>query len=208
MMRKFILALVVTIVLSSVSANARGGWGITGGLDFNTSRFAEMGGESRTGWSLGLTGGFDLPLGFSIQPSLMYAEKNMDITGAVSQSVGYLELPVSVQWGPDLLIFRPFLDLSPYVGYALKNDFRSNVEGLVSFSDGTWDGMNRLEYGLGLGGGLDVWKLRLVARYNWNFGPLYNVKGWSDIKDALKLSELNAENPNFGGMSITLSYFF
>lgn len=207
-MKKFLLALVMTIVLSSVSANAVGRWGVTAGLGFNTSKFVEVSGETRTGWNVGLTGAFDLPLGFSIQPSLIYNEKVMDITDFATQSMGYLELPVSLQWGPDLLIFRPFVDVTPYVGYALTNDFRADIAGLVSFTDGSWDGKNRLEYGLGLGGGIDVWKFRVVARYNWNFGPLYNVKGWGDIKETLKLSELNAENPNFGGVSVSLTYFF
>ena len=207
-MKKILLALVMTIVLSSVSASAGGKWGVTGGLGFNASKFSELGGDTRTGWNLGLTGAFDLPLGFSIQPSLVYNAKAMDIAENVSQSMEYIELPVSVQWGPDLLIFRPFVDITPYVGYALANDLKADIAGLVSFTDGSWDGKNRLEYGLGIGGGLDVWKLRLVARYNWSFGPLYNVQGWNDIKESLKISGLNAENPNFGGITLTLSYFF
>jgi hypothetical protein len=207
-MKKIFLALVVTMVLSSVSANAGGKFGVTGGLGFNTAKFTELGGDTKTGWNVGITGAFDLPLGFSIQPSLVYNEKTMDIAESVSQSMGYLELPVSLQWGPDLLIFRPFVDVTPYVGYALTNDLKSDFAGLVSFNDGSWEGKNRLEYGLGVGGGLDVWKFRLVARYNWNFGPLYDVKGWDDIKDTLNLKELNAENPNFGGVTLTLSFFF
>ena len=207
-MKKILLALVMTIVLSSVSASAGGKWGVTGGLGFNASKFSELGGDTRAGWNLGLTGAFDLPLGFSIQPSLVYNAKAMDIAENVSQSMEYIELPVSVQWGPDLLIFRPFVDITPYVGYALANDLKADIAGLVSFTDGSWDGKNRLEYGLGIGGGLDVWKLRLVARYNWSFGPLYNVQGWNDIKESLKISGLNAENPNFGGITLTLSYFF
>ena len=207
-MKKLFLALVVTIVLSSVSAHAGVKWGVTGGLGFNTSKFTEVSGESRTGWNAGLTSSFELPLGFSIQPSLVYNEKTMDIVENVSQTMGYLELPVSLQWGPDLLIFRPFVDVTPYVGYALTNDFKADFAGLISFNDGSWEGKNRLEYGLGVGGGLDVWKFRLVARYNWNFGPLYNVQSWDDIKETLNLSGLNEENPNFGGVSVTLSFFF
>lgn len=207
-MKKFILALVATIVLSSVSAYAGGGFGITGGLGFNTSKFTEVGGDTRTGWNAGITGSFDLPLGFSIQPSLVYSAKTMDLAESVSQSMGYLELPVSLQWGPDLLVFRPFVDITPYVGYALTNDLKADFAGLVTFNDGSWEGKNRLEYGLGIGGGLDIWKFRLVARYNWNFGSLYDGKEWDNIKENLKLKELNAENPNFEGVTITLSYFF
>ena len=82
-MRKIFLALVATMVLSSVSANAGGKFGVTAGLGFNTSKLTEMGGDTRTGWNAGITGAFDLPLGFSIQPSLVYNAKTMDISESV-----------------------------------------------------------------------------------------------------------------------------
>ena len=44
----------------------------------------------------------------------------MSAQSSADLQVGYLEVPVSFQWGPDLLLFRPFLDVSPYVGYALS----------------------------------------------------------------------------------------
>ena len=122
--------------------------------------------------------------------------------------MGYLEVPVSLQWGPDLLIFRPFVDVTPYVGYALSNDLKADIAGLVNITDSSWEGKQRFEYGLGIGGGIDVWKLRLIARYNWNFGSLYNVDGWDDVKESIKIDDLNAESPNFGGVTVTLSYFF
>lgn len=207
-MKKFFLALAAVIVLSSVSANAGVKLGVTGGLGFNTSEFTKMDVENRTGWNAGITFGVELPMGFSLQPSLVYHQKGANFAKGVSLDMGYLELPVSIQWGPDLLIFRPFVDATPYVGYALTNDFKADVAGLVSFNDGSWEGKQRLEYGLGIGGGIDVWKLRLIARYNWNFGNLYTGEGWDHVKDALKLDTLNAENPNFGGVTISLSYFF
>jgi hypothetical protein len=45
-----------------------------------------------------------------------------------------------------------------------------------------------------------------VARYNWNLGNLYDVKGWDEIKD--HLGNLDVENSNFGGVTLNLSYFF
>lgn len=201
-------ALAALMMLFSVQASAGVRWGFTAGVGFNTSQFSGVEVEARTGWNAGLTTCLDLPMGFSLQPSLIYHQKGANITGNVSQSMGYLELPVSVQWGPDLLLFRPFLDVTPYVGYALTNRFRADVAGLVSFDEDGWDGKQRLEYGLGLGAGLDVWKLKLIARYNWNFGSLYDVAGWNDIKDTLKNEGVSVDNPNFGGVTISLSYFF
>jgi hypothetical protein len=161
--------------------------------------------KARTGWSVGGTCLVDLPLGFSVQPSLLYHQKGANITNELSQSMGFLELPVSVQWGPDLLIFRPFLDVTPYVGYALSNKFSASVAGIV-LSDEGWKGKERFEYGLGLGDGVNVWKLQFIARYNWNFGSLYNVEGWDDIKPHLK--DLNSKSENFGGVTLSLAFLF
>ena len=73
---------------------------------------------------------------------------------------------------------------------------------LADFKFSSWQGKERFEYGLGIGAGINVWKLQLIARYNWNFGSLYNVEGWDDIKSELK--GLSAENENFGGVTLTL----
>jgi hypothetical protein len=174
-------------------------------LNFNTSKFTEVDVKARTGWSAGATCLVDLPLGFSVQPSLLYHQKGANITNELSQNMGFLELPVSVQWGPDLLIFRPFLDVTPYVGYALSNKFSASLAGLEFDSD-EWDGKERFEYGLGIGAGVNVWKLQLIARYNWNFGSLYNVEGWDDIKPNLK--DLKSTSDNFGGVTLSMAFLF
>lgn len=194
-------------LLLAVSAYAQGGFGITAGMGFNTAKFKEIDVKAKTGWNVGVTYGIDLPLGFSLQPSLIYNQKGANIIDGISQSMGYIELPVSVQWGPDLLIVRPFLDVTPYIGYAISNRFETNF-GVADLSDESWEGKKRLEYGLGVGAGLDVWKFRVIARYNWDFGSFYGVDEWDDIKEALNLKNLNTRNPNFGGVSISLAYFF
>jgi hypothetical protein len=145
----------------------------------------------------------DVGSGFSIQPSLLYHQKGANITNEVAQNMGFIELPVSVQWGPDLLVFRPFLDVTPYIGYALSNEVTTS---LADFKFSSWQGKERFEYGLGIGAGINVWKLQVIARYNWNFGSLYNVEGWDDIKSELK--GLSAENENFGGVTLSLAFLF
>lgn len=196
------MIMLAVLMLSGISASAQTKWGVTGGLNFNTSKFSEIDVKAKAGWSVGGTCLIDLPLGFSLQPSLLYHQKEANLTSTVTQSMGYLEVPVSVQWGPDLLIFRPFLDATPYVGYALSNKLSASVE---NFDTG-WKGRERFEYGLGLGAGLNVWKFQVIARYNWNFGSLYDVDGWEDIKSELK--GLNSDAENFGGMTLTLSLLF
>lgn len=204
-MKRILTVVLAALMLTGISASAQAKWGVTAGLNFNTSKFSEVDVKARTGWSVGGTCLVDLPLGFSVQPSLLYHQKSANITNELSQSMGFLELPVSVQWGPDLLIFRPFLDVTPYVGYALSNKFSASVAG-IDLSDEGWKGKERFEYGLGLGAGVNVWKLQFIARYNWNFGSLYNVDGWDDIKPHLK--DLNSKSENFGGVTLSLAFLF
>ncbi|MBR1960877.1 MAG: PorT family protein [Bacteroidales bacterium] len=202
-MKRLFATVVAALALCCISASAQAKWGVTAGLNFNTSKFSEIDVKAKTGWSAGATCLVDLPLGFSIQPSLLYHQKGANITNEIAQKMGFIELPVSVQWGPDLLVFRPFLDVTPYIGYALSNEVTTS---LADFKFSSWQGKERFEYGLGIGAGINVWKLQLIARYNWNFGSLYNVEGWDDIKSELK--GLSAENENFGGVTLSLAFLF
>ena len=202
-MKKLITALAAAMMLFSVQAYAGGKFGVTGGMNVNSAKIKDVKMDAQAGWNLGLAYNLDLPLGFSLQPSLVYSQKGVLIgTDAVNvkQSVGSINLPVSVQWGPDLLVARPFLDVTPYVGYSLVNKVETEVLG-ISAGD---KGKNAFEYGLGVGAGIDVWKLQVVVRYNWNFGVLGSLKDFTVIE----LGDLKSDNENFGGISVHLAFFF
>ncbi len=215
-MKRFLTIAAAFILLFSVQAKAQIKYGITGGMNFNTSEISGIDVDAKAGWNLGVTALLDLPLGFSVQPSLVYSRKGANLVSlgnfTASQSMGFLELPVSVQWGPDLLLFRPFVDVTPFVGYALNNKYKANLSTLKSSSSTSvntslsWDNFHRFEYGIGLGGGINVWKLQVIARYCWNLGSLYNVEGWDEIKD--QISGLSRESKNFGGVNVGVSFFF
>lgn len=204
------MAVVAFLLICSSYASAQARWGVTGGMNFNSSNFTDIDVQAKTGWNAGLTCLVDLPLGLSLQPSLIYSQKNANMTEVIAQSMGFIEVPVSLQWGPDLLLFRPFVDFTPYIGYAVSNETYGNIDwsgirnDVLSFS--TWEGKERFEYGVGIGGGINIWKLQVIARYCWNFGSLYNVEGWDDIKD--HISDLKTDNRNFQGLTLTMSILF
>lgn len=178
-------------------------FGVMGGATFSSIEGIKN--SSMTGWNAGITLQFKLPLGFSIQPSLMYNNKasKFDVmSSSTSLSVGYLELPVSFQWGPDLLIFRPFIDFAPYVGYALTSDVSAST--LMTNKGWKTSYLQRLAYGVGLGGGIEVWRFQVLCRYNWNLGPLFNDSGKADF------SELKGafEDRHFGGVTLSVAFLF
>ena len=209
-----VIALCVMTFWSSHTLRA-GSFGIVGGAGFTGIK--NISPDVATGYHAGLTYKFHLPLGFAIQPSLLYSMKASQVDGLLAEptqfdyKMGYLELPVSFQWGPDLLLFRPFLDVSPYVGYALNNEYSSRTESVARISTdfiNRWDGINRLEYGLGLGGGIEVWKIQLTCRYNWNFGPLFDGDGNVASSDEILGNVKGVSDNNFGGVTLSVALFF
>ena len=211
-MKRFlmVIALCVMTFWSSTDSIARG-FGVTAGASFVNVNDVKSG--LTTGYHAGLTYKFDLPLGFAIQPSVLYHVKGSMVENAVANGspldlkTGYVEVPLSLQWGPDLILFRPFLDVTPFVGYAVNNTIKTEaLNALEVVTKNDWDGfsMNRFSYGLGLGGGIEVWRLQFICRYNWNFGPLFDADGALNVQPVNELFK----DKNFGGVTLSLAFMF
>ena len=99
--------------------------------------------------------------------------------------MNYLELPVNVQWGIDLLVAKPYLLVAPFIGCNLGNAI--SPEGYVS-RETLSNAVRLLDYGIGAGVGIDFWYLQLTAKYNWMFGP---VADWSVFVDNLAGLRIN-----------------
>lgn len=206
-MKRFLIVMVASALMmaGAIDSVAQSRYGVIGGMTFSTSRISDMNRASMTQWHAGFTYKLDLPLGFSIQPSLMYHVKGAKLDPQQFDiRMGYLELPVSIQWGPDLLLFRPFLDVTPYIGYALNNQLAA-VD--MSTQKNSWDGLNRFEYGLGLGIGLELWRFQVIGRYNWNLGPLSNAA--ESMQDGFVPFLRNSfSSSNFGGFTLSVAFLF
>ena len=88
-----------------------------------------------------------LPLiGLKVQPEVLYSY-NAD------RHYSYVQVPVHIQWGLDLILLRPYLSVSP------------NANLLVHHN---WDGGSPTKFycGVGLGGGLDIWGFQFQVHYN------------------------------------------
>ena len=215
-MKKYLVIMLASVMMmaGALSSVAQSRYGVIGGRTFSTSKFKEINRASMTQWHAGLTYKLDLPLGFSVQPSLVYHVKGAKLNvpqagdpGQVSDfniRMGFVELPVSLQWGPDLLVFRPFLDVTPYIGYALNNQLSG--AGLSSQTN-SWTGLNRFEYGLGVGIGLELWRFQVIGRYNWSFGSLADAA--EDMQDGFGPYVRQAFSAsNFRGITLSLAFLF
>lgn len=202
MKRFFMVAFVSLVTLyCSVGAAAQSGLVVSGGLNFSTSEFKEISNENVTNFHFGLGYKWDMALGFSFQPTLLYSVKGAVVgnkVGNVDLSVGYLELMPSLQWGPDLLLFRPFIDVSPYIGYGLNT--KVSLPALEEV-------LNKFEYGAGLGFGLEVWRLQVICRYNWNFGNFMSAVHGDSVFNESSLSDA-FDKSRMGGLTLTASIVF
>ena len=212
-MKKYFIAIAVALMAFSASVSAQAKFGVTAGMNFNSATIADVKMDAKAGWNVGATVQLNLPLGFSLQPSIVYMQKAAGFTtpelssdflenlkAEMVQTVGSVVVPVSVQWGPDLLVARPFVDVTPYVGYSLSNKVKTDLAGIEEVVKGG----NGLDYGLGIGAGVNVWKLQAIVRYNWNFGVLGNYKDFAGVN----LGDIKTDSETFGGITVNLAFFF
>ena len=184
-------------------------FGIKAGLNFNTLEDVTESGsvnqawKNQTGYHFGIAWQFKIPIiGIGVQPELLYSKVRtsfMEVNafaqpnnnGFVSSNailpplseveIDYLTLPINFQLGLDLLILRPFIVVSPYISYALQKG--------GDLSNGDWDDVNRFNYGVGAGVGLDIWKLQIMGKYNWGLGKLMTATQttWEEKYESAKI---------------------
>jgi len=190
------LFLMVLLALLAFSASA-GDFGMTVGFTSTQMKIKEADVKSAKGYEAGLLFNQKLGLGFSIQPEILYHIKGANLEEIKDNfSLGYVEVPFQVQWGIDLLLFKPYVFAEPFVGYA--------VSGFKDLKTDYYDQFkNKLEYGFSVGGGIKILKrIQVAAKYFWNFE---NV----DLSGAVDGLKENVGNKNkFDGLSISAALFF
>ncbi len=198
-MKKF-LALFAGLLLISTSVFSQTRFGVKGGLNFTTmsniSSNVNETWKNQTGYQLGVALQFKVPLiGLAIQPELLYStvETRESSDADKSLKLDYVTLPINFELGVDMLVFRPFIVASPYISYAIQKGAR--------LEDQPWDDINRFDYGLGLGAGIDIWKLQIMGKYNWGLGKLQSAKANWDNADTYKNAKLQ-------GFQLSVAFLF
>ena len=197
-MKKTLSLAVVALLAAVFSINAYSQafkFGVKAGMDFtNMSGFSEMKDKgflkTYTGFHVGGLMSINLPLGFEVQPELLYVQQGVNTENATIQG-GSLRLPVNIQWGISLFdIVKPYVFVSPFIGYGL-------------FQDGVFIGAeewNKFQYGVGLGLGVNVWKFQVAFKWNWDLNKSFS-SDLEGIVDDLKAAKFN-------GGSLSLAYIF
>lgn len=177
-MKKFIV--IVASLLIAVSAHAQ--FGVVAGITSTKSNLKEAWADVKniTQYHVGLTYKLDLGL-LAIQPSILYNMKGtkLDVASAdvgaaeLDYKTGYIEVPVQLQLGLNLGVARIYGFAEPFIGYAITNSATLGGTDLKA----NWENVkNRLEYGVGLGAGVELIKhVQVSVKYFWNMGDMYGT---------------------------------
>ena len=207
---------VIAALFLSVAAASAQQFGVIGGLNLSKMDGVKNPLENKnvTLYSAGVLYKMDLGAGFAVQPVLSYQVKGAqfqeDLVGGGMDNVnksraGFVELGLGAQWGPDLLAFRPYLFVEPFIGYNVTGyEAQSLARADFSKKDIATEARNKLEYGVGAGFGLEIADhIQISWQLFRNMGKLYQ-----DDKLTEGYQSPYAHLKNYQGMKVSLAILF
>jgi hypothetical protein len=155
---------VIAALFASMAAASAQQFGVIGGMTLSTVNGAAKPEDNKAMflYQAGVVYKMDLGAGFAIQPSLTYQVKgaNLQQVNDITTKTGFAEFGIGAQWGPDLVAFRPFVFVEPFIGYGVTGKEDLSVSGMnIGASQAQKEALvnakNKFEYGLGGGLGLE-----------------------------------------------------
>ena len=205
-MKRIITLVAVAAASLFMAARAHAQFGIVGGITSSKTELTTAEDvKSMSLYHAGVTYKVDLGAGFAIQPSVLYQVKGASLGELNSSSsedfkvkTGYVEVPVGLQWGPDLMVFRPFVMAEPFIGYQVTSSDR----GADSVEGWTEQAKNKFEYGFGVGGGLEIaGNIQLSVQWFNNMGSIVRDESASSGSFSEKVK-------NFKGIKFSVAILF
>ena len=203
---------IIAIFASTMVAHAQ--FGIQGSLNLSKMNGVMNPVENKNAvlFGAGVLYKIDLGAGFALQPALTYQVKGAEFredVGALDNycksRAGFVELGLGAQWGPDLLAFRPYLFVEPFVGYGVNgNEYQRLAQADYSKKDVATEARNKIEYGVGAGFGIEIAShFQISWQLFRNMNKLYQADkltaGYQSPYEHLK---------NYQGMKVTLAFLF
>ena len=154
-MKRIILGIAAMVCLIG-QTDAQLRFGIKAGLDVD--KFKNVAGEHKDhlGWQVGPMAQLMVPIiGIGVQPEALITKKKVDIAHR-PHDMWDLQVPINLRYEFSLVpVLRPYVVAGPYFGWAID---RSGPEQKK---------FERTDWGLGIGGGVDFWKIHTGIRYSW-----------------------------------------
>lgn len=179
-MKRSVLLFVAFMILSVHGYSQFGikaGWNFNKMEDIRTDNSIRSSFDNNTGFHAGILYKIKIPMtGISLQPELIYTQNKAKCSLLNSEDIirsnfkrNELQLAAGLQWGIDLMLLRPFVQVVPYLGLITDKS--------TSISNIRWD-IDQFRYGIGLGAGMDIWKFQISGKYNWDLGEVAKYKGF------------------------------
>ncbi len=201
-MKKHLLVVAIVLFLVSlIPQRAEAQFGIKAGI--YTTNLSEMDNfkvKNNVGFQAGLAYKIKVIPNIVLQPELLYVQKNAtcqekgNASNSEKLNLHYLQVPVALQFGLNMVWIRPYFQVVPYLAYNLGDNI-SNKSFKV-------DDINKLNGGIGVGGGVDLWNMQLSIRYNWDF----NKMGEENASDAPLYKQYKVSKGR--ALEISLALFF
>lgn len=199
-MKRFLaIALIAAFAIAGTANVAKAQFGIKGGI--YTTKLSNINKEFKfkdnIGYQAGILYSHHVTPGFVIQPELLFINRTATIApkqsmpGATNEKIElqYLQIPLSIQYGFNLVVVRPYVQAVPHISYAIGKNHNA----------GSWDDLNRFTGGVGLGVGADLWKFQVNVRYNWDISKV--GEGEKGTYDGWKTSKQK-------GLEVSLAFIF
>jgi len=209
-MKKLILTIALALA-TFTAANAQ--FGIVGGYTMSNSKLNSeiFKPVNASAWHAGVAYKIELGPLFTLQPALVYQAKGSTIQserlGSIQTNTGYVELEVGAQLGIDLLAFRPFILLEPFVGYGVYtgDKYGSDLNEYLN------NAKNKFEFGFGVGGGVEIFDhVQLSVQWFMNVGKLYKEDALKTgtIMDVFSDYNFLKDVKNYQGLKVSVGIFF
>lgn len=191
-MKKLLVVSVLTLLIT-FSVNAQWKLGIKGGLNvtgFNTESLLVTEQTPAPGYFIGALVQCDLGKGFYFMPELRFSQRAISIDDAndklnLQQYAGlsasdptllvntqFLELPINFQFRFKVKTLRVFSEIGPQVAFRLSGNFNGDASACSSYGDAF--AFRKIDYGVGLGAGVEYKHLLFGARWDWLFNRMGN----------------------------------
>lgn len=206
MKRILAIALIAAFAFAATANVAKAQFGIKGGI-YTTKLSKDIKVKDNIGYQAGILYSHHVTPGFVVQPELLFISRSATCAAKTTPAPGgttvstsneekyslqYLQVPLSIQYGFNLVVVRPYVQAVPYISYAIGKN--SSVE--------SWKDVNRFTGGIGLGFGADLWKFQVNVRYNWD------ISKNGDGKDKTDLTYKEWAASKQKGLEVSLAFIF
>lgn len=180
----FIICSLLSFSIAAQNFSLRGGLNLANGTSKSNDFTLDT--QTRTGFQLGLA--VEVPAGENLyfNTAVLYTTKGykFSLFGAeFNAPIGYLEIPLNLEYKEDVGNVALFAESGPYLGIGLSAKVKTgNTTEDINFGSEN-DELKRIDAGLNFGGGIEFDKLRFGINYGLG---LVNIENANDATTKLR----------------------